>query len=80
MYRINNCYCKLKKRIEELEKEVNQNYSGDSNLSDRIQELKNALDENSARDEELQNKVSSLETGDNVTPSTQGAIDDLFNG
>ena len=75
MYRINNCFCKLRKRIEELEAQVKENYSGDTNLANKVQQIKNELDENTEKDAELRDFVSS---GGNLTPSSEDNIDTLF--
>ena len=79
MFRNNNCFCKLRKRIEELESQVKQNYSGDTDLANRVQQIKNELDENTANDVELKNRVDNMDAEvDNVTPAEQGDIDNLF--
>ena len=67
MYRNNNGFCKLRKRIEELESQVIQNYSEDSNLAGKVQQIENELDENTTNDSELKDRVdaiSEIETED----------------
>ena len=79
MYRVNNCYCKLRKRILELEEQVKQNYSGDTNLANKVQEIKDELDTNTANDNELRDKVNGLDTSsDDLSPAQTGDIDNLF--
>lgn len=79
MFRNNNCFCKLRKRIEELETQINQNYSGDTNLANKVQQIKDELDENTANDVELKNRVDNMDAEvDNITPAEQGDIDNLF--
>ena len=43
MYRINNGYCKLKKKIGELESQIKENHSDDINLSNTVQQIEDEL-------------------------------------
>lgn len=60
MFRNNNCFCKLRKRIEKLESQLTQNFSGDSNLANTVQQIRNDLDKNTADDIITRGQVESL--------------------
>lgn len=75
MYR-NACYCKLKKQLEELQKEIKENYSGDTALSSRVTEIQRELVENTTNDTELRERVEVIEA--EIQPADPSDIDDLF--
>ena len=81
MYR-NSCYCKLKKQLEELKKDIARNYSSDSDLANKVQQISDDLDANSQRDEELTNTVNVhiQEANERVDldPASTDDIDTLF--
>lgn len=76
----NACYCKLKKQLEELEREIRLNYAGDDSLAQRVSQMRTDLDDNTQKDSELKEKVDNLEIGGgaDVSPASQDQIDSLF--
>ena len=76
----NACYCKLKKQLEELEREIRLNYAGDDSLAQRVSQMRTDLDVNTQKDSELKEKVDNMEIGEgaDVSPASQDQIDSLF--
>lgn len=77
----NACYCKLKKQLEELEREIKLNYAGDDSLAQRVSQMRSDLDTNTQKDAELKEKVDNLDIqggGDSVSPASEDQIDSLF--
>lgn len=76
----NACYCKLKKQLEELEREIRLNYAGDDSLAQRVSQMRTDLDVNTQKDSELKEKVDNMEIGGgaDVSPASQDQIDSLF--
>lgn len=76
----NACYCKLKKQLEELEREIRLNYAGDDSLAQRVSQMRTDLDVNTQKDSELKEKVDNMEIGGgaDVSSASQDQIDSLF--
>ena len=72
MYR---CYCKILKRLNELEREVQ---SEDRTLLESVQNIKNELNENTQHDIEQQEQIDNLEVGMAQTINMDD-IQSLFN-
>ena len=79
MYR---CYCKIMKKLNELEKEIQTNYSNDNSLSQKVSEIREDLDLNTQADKDLENRVEVIEEtgggGGGNSTATEGDIDNLF--
>lgn len=79
MYR---CYCKIIKKLNELEKEIQTNYAQDDSLSHKVSEIRQDLNENTQADKELETRVEAIEEGGVIPPSSSTAteedIDNLF--
>lgn len=73
----NACYCKLKKQLEKLEREILTNYAGDSSLAQQISQIRSDLDDNTQKDSELKDKVDNLDIG-GASAASQDQIDSLF--
>ena len=75
----NACYCKLKKQLDKLEREISQNYSEDTNLASKVNQLKNELDINTEKDTQLAEKINEISSGEiNVPLVNENDIDNLF--
>lgn len=76
----NACYCKLKKQLEELEREIRLNYARDDSLAQRVSQMRTDLDVNTQKDSELKEKVDNMEIGggSDVSPASEDQIDSLF--
>ena len=72
MYR---CHCKILKRLNELEREVQ---SEDRTLLESVQNIKNELNENTQHDIEQQEQIDNLEVGIAQTINMDD-IQSLFN-
>lgn len=79
MYR---CYCKIMKKLNELEKEIQTNYSNDNSLSQKVSEIREDLDLNTQADKDLESRVEVIEQtgggGEESSTATEGDIDNLF--
>ena len=80
MYR---CYCKIMKKLNELEKEIQTNYAHDDSLSQKVTEIRQDLNANTQADRDLENRVEVIETtggggGEGASTATEGDIDTLF--
>ena len=77
MYR-NNCFCKIKKELEKLQKQINQNYSGDSNLNNIVGNIRRELDQNFEKDAELTERVDNIQASNQIGFADNDDIDTLF--
>lgn len=79
MYR---CYCKIMKKLNELEKEIQTNYAHDDSLSQKVSEIRQDLNANTQADQDLTNRVEVIEQtgggGGESSTATEGDIDNLF--
>lgn len=73
------CYCKILKRLKQLEKELQENSNNDSSLSGKVGELEQNLNINTQKDIELAEKVDNIETGSiNLDTITEDDVENLF--
>ena len=72
MYR---CYCKIIKRIKELEKELQEK---DNSLSETVQDIREELNANTQIDIVQQNQINQLEIGGGGSLIDSDDINSLF--
>lgn len=73
------CYCKIMKKLNALEKQVNSEHSVEG-ITQIIQEIRNELNANTEADKEVVERVNNIETviDPEVQTATEGDIDNLF--
>ena len=76
MYR---CYCKILKKLEKLEKEIQMNNMGDTTLAQAVQEIRKDLDQNIQEDAEQQSQINALDGNIDAAAASEESIDNLFN-
>ena len=65
MYR-SSCWCKIKKRLEELEKTIKNSSENDDSVLERLTELQNELEANQNNDNAQSTAISNLQAGLNA--------------